>query len=170
MDQNTQQGAKKGGSTMLIAGIVGLLVLGAAAWYLMSQSNNTQQESTATTQQPAQEQQQTQPTQVEESTGEASPAADAKGEVKEFTVDGKNFSISPAQMRVNEGDTVRIVFNNTQGFHDWGLDEFDAKTAQIQAGKSETIEFVADKKGSYEYYCSVGNHKEMGMKGILTVE
>jgi plastocyanin len=29
---------------------------------------------------------------------------------------------------------------------------------------------VADKNGSYEYYCSVGNHRASGMVGVITVE
>ena len=33
-----------------------------------------------------------------------------------------------------------------------------------------TAEFTADKVGSFEYYCSVGSHRSMGMKGVLKVE
>jgi plastocyanin len=29
---------------------------------------------------------------------------------------------------------------------------------------------VADKKGTFEYYCSVGQHRALGMKGKLVVE
>jgi plastocyanin len=35
---------------------------------------------------------------------------------------------------------------------------------------STFIEFVANKKGKFEYYCSVGEHRAMGMKGNLVVE
>ncbi|OGK19119.1 hypothetical protein A3G67_02500 [Candidatus Roizmanbacteria bacterium RIFCSPLOWO2_12_FULL_40_12] len=101
-----------------------------------------------------------------------SPTGEAKDEsnVKTVTVEGKPFSLTPSQIKVKQGDTVRIVFKNTGGIHDWVLDEFDARTKQLSAGESETIEFVADKKGSFEYYCSVGNHRQMGMKGTLVVE
>ena len=91
------------------------------------------------------------------------------GEVKEFIVTGGNFTFSPATMTVKKGDTVRVVFKNDEGFHDFVLDEFDVATKQIQGGSEETVEFVADKAGSFEYYCSVGKHRDMGMKGILTV-
>ena len=92
-------------------------------------------------------------------------------EVKEFTVIGSSdFRFSLSEMRVKSGDTVRITFKNESGFHDWRLDEFDAVTKQIEAGKEETIEFVADKAGTFEYYCSVGKHRELGMKGSFIVE
>ncbi|KKU49797.1 MAG: Plastocyanin [Parcubacteria group bacterium GW2011_GWA1_47_10] len=91
-------------------------------------------------------------------------------EVKTFVVVGKPFSFTPSEIRVKEGDTVRIVFQNEQGTHDWVIDEFDARTQVLQANQSETIDFRATKKGSFEFYCSVGNHRAMGMKGALIVE
>lgn len=91
--------------------------------------------------------------------------------VREFTVNGDNFSFSPTTMTVKKGDTVRVTFRNSTGTHDWVLDEFPgARTNVLGAGAEETIEFVADKAGTFEYYCSVGKHREMGMKGTLTVE
>ena len=66
-------------------------------------------------------------------------------------------------------DTVKIIFKNAKGFHDWTLDEFNAATKQLTVGQSETIQFVADKAGTFEYYCSVGNHRQQGMVGKLVV-
>lgn len=90
--------------------------------------------------------------------------------VKEFTIDAENFSFSPNTMTVNEGDTVRITLNNLGGNHDFVIDEFDARTEVISTGETETIEFVADKAGTFEYYCSVMQHRAMGMVGMLTVQ
>lgn len=90
--------------------------------------------------------------------------------VKEFTVEGSNFSFTPSSLTVNEGDTVRITFKNTGGMHDFVIDEFSTRTEVIQGGEEETIEFVADKAGSYEFYCSVGSHRAMGMMGTLVVQ
>ena len=89
--------------------------------------------------------------------------------VREFTVKGTSFAFAPAEMAVKKGETVRVTFINEVGTHDWVIDEFNARTKVIGAGQSETIEFVADKTGSFEYYCSVGKHRQMGMKGTLTV-
>lgn len=92
------------------------------------------------------------------------------GEVREFVVEGGMFYFAPEMMEVNKGDTVRIVFKNAEGKHDWVIDEFNARTAILDAGEEETIEFVADQTGSFEYYCSVGSHRAQGMKGTLTVK
>ncbi len=91
------------------------------------------------------------------------------GNVQSFTVNGSEFAYDINEITVKKGDTVEIVFNNREGFHDWVLDEFNAQTAQLAEGESETITFVADKTGTFEYYCSVGKHRQMGMVGILTV-
>jgi len=90
--------------------------------------------------------------------------------VKSFTVIGENFSYDLKEMKVKKGDKVRVTFRNNEGFHDWNLDEFGAKTNKLQANDEETIEFVADKAGTFEYYCSVGSHRAMGMVGKLIVE
>ncbi len=87
-----------------------------------------------------------------------------------FDVKGNSFSFDPTTIRVKKGDVVTINFTNTEGFHDWVIDEFNARTKQIKAGESESITFVADKIGSFEYYCSVGAHRAMGMVGTLIVE
>lgn len=92
------------------------------------------------------------------------------GPVKSFTVEGNNFKFSPATMAVKKGDRVRVTFKNVQGMHDFVIDEFNAKTQRLSgAGETETIEFVADKAGTFEYYCSVGTHRQMGMVGTLSV-
>lgn len=105
-----------------------------------------------------------------ETTDEASDSLE-KGGVKEFTVVGDNFAFDVKEMKVKKGDTVRIVFQNKEGLHDWVLDEFEgAKTKQLKEGEEETIEFVADKTGTFEYYCSVMQHRKMGMVGKLIVE
>lgn len=91
-------------------------------------------------------------------------------EVKEFTVDSFSFGYSVEEIRVNEGDTVTINLTNSAGVHDWVVDEFDAATEIIRAGETTSVTFVADAAGTYEFYCSVGNHRAQGMVGTLVVE
>ncbi|MDO8669368.1 MAG: cupredoxin domain-containing protein [Candidatus Buchananbacteria bacterium] len=90
--------------------------------------------------------------------------------VKEFTVSGANYSFSLKEMKVKKGDKVKIVFINQEGFHDFLIDEFSVNTGQIKAGESKTVEFIADQAGTFEYYCSVGQHRANGMFGQLIVE
>ena len=86
-----------------------------------------------------------------------------------LTVSGDNFKFAPSALTVKKGQTVTLTLNNTGGFHDLKIDEFGVATPKIQGPNSTSITFVADKAGSFEYYCSVGNHRAMGMKGTLTV-
>ncbi len=84
-----------------------------------------------------------------------------------FFLDG----VESPELKVKQDDKVRVVFTNEEGFHDFVIDEFEGtRTQQLQAGNTETIEFVADKKGTFEYYCSVGQHRANGMYGKFIVE
>jgi plastocyanin len=94
----------------------------------------------------------------------------SENKVKTFVIQGKSFSFTPSTITVKNGDTVKIVFENIDGFHDFKIDEFGVATKRLQSGQQDTIEFIANKTGSFEYYCSVGQHRQMGMKGMLIVE
>jgi plastocyanin len=82
---------------------------------------------------------------------------------------GQNFSFQPNQITVKKGQPVRIKFVNTQGFHDFVIDEFNIASKQLKENESEIIEFTPDKTGTFEFYCSVGEHRQMGMVGTLVV-
>lgn len=90
--------------------------------------------------------------------------------VKTFGISARPFEFSVKEIRVKKGDRVRINLTVAQGMHDWVVDEFNARTNVIQAGASDSVEFVADKAGIFEYYCSVPTHRQQGMAGKLIVE
>lgn len=164
MDENAgqqQDAPRKSNMGLIVVGVLLLALVGGGLAYFASQNKSQP----AVTEQPN-------PTSAPEAaeTAPTTPEAMQKGETKTFTVSGKSFSFTPNEIRVNKGDTVKITFKNTGGFHDFTLDEFQVKTPQIQSGQTEDIEFVADKVGTYEFYCSVGNHRAQGMKGSLIVE
>lgn len=89
---------------------------------------------------------------------------------KEFTVKGTNFAFEPSMIKVKKGDKVKITFQNSAGFHNFVINEYGVATKQAQSPATEVIEFTANKTGSFEYYCSVKTHRQMGMKGTLVVE
>ena len=89
--------------------------------------------------------------------------------VKEFVIEGKNFSFAPSTISVKKGDQVKITLKNTGGTHDLKIDEFNVGTKRIQSNQADSFTFVADKTGSFQYYCSVGSHRAMGMWGTLVV-
>ena len=66
---------------------------------------------------------------------------------------------------------MRITLTNGGTMpHDWRVDEFAAATAIVQPGQEDAVEFVADQAGTFEYYCSVGQHRQQGMVGKLIVK
>lgn len=101
--------------------------------------------------------------------GQPDTVVDVNG-VKTVNIEASNYRFSVPEIRVKKGDTVKIVFTVKQGFHDWTIDEFNTHTKQMKDGGTETVEFTADKAGTFEYYCSVQKHRAMGMTGNLIVE
>lgn len=94
-----------------------------------------------------------------------------KSTAKEFTLDSFEFGFDQKTLTVKKGDTVKITLTNSGKMpHDWVVDEFSAKTKQIKNGETDTVTFVADKAGTFEYYCGVGKHRANGMVGKLMVE
>lgn len=105
-------------------------------------------------------------------TGSPSPTGSpaALGAVRTVAVTSKPFAFTPTEIRVKQGERVKIALTNESGTHDWVIDEFSARTDILQPGQTDEVEFTATKAGTFEYYCSVGNHRQMGMKGKLIVE
>lgn len=99
------------------------------------------------------------------------------GEVKEFyiesytnVIDGEYIPrYSLDEIKVNKGDTVRIAINTTSGKHNFNLDQFGI-SEETPTGDVVVVEFVADKTGSFEYYCSMPNHRANGHWGTLIVD
>lgn len=78
-----------------------------------------------------------------------------------------NFSFSPDVITAKPGQTVLITFANA-GVHTFAIDEIQLDEA-IAAG--QTLSFTAPTTpGTYPYYCSVGSHAALGMKGKLIVQ
>ena len=95
--------------------------------------------------------------------------ASATGAARDFIVIGRNYSFEPATITVKKGDPVHVVFQDSDGFHDLKIDGYNVATERIKTGGQSEVTFIADKVGSFEYYCSVGSHRALGMKGTLIV-
>lgn len=94
----------------------------------------------------------------------------ADGEVKEIQVEAGSFYFSPKEIRVKKGQTVRVILTSKDMMHNFVIDEFDVMSPVTVAGNTSTIEFVANEVGEFEFYCSVGQHRQMGQVGKLIVE
>lgn len=90
--------------------------------------------------------------------------------VREITVTSSNFAFDAGTIRLKKGEKVRLTFKNAGGNHDFVIDELAVATKLLRGDGEDIVEFTPMKTGTFEYYCSVGNHRAMGMKGIVIVE
>lgn len=108
---------------------------------------------------------------VQEEEGASDTAEDGEGpQTHTFDLNAFNYAFSEEELRVQKGDTVRIAVTSTRGYHDLVIDRFGVRTDRLNTDESDSIEFVADEAGEFPYYCSVGNHRRLGMEGTLIVE
>lgn len=82
------------------------------------------------------------------------------------------YKIRPETAEVREGDVVNLTFKNALGNsqeHSLVLEGYDIKIGPIAESVSDSVVFTADQTGTFAYYCDIGNHRELGMEGQLTV-
>lgn len=91
------------------------------------------------------------------------------GVILEFTIRESNFKLSPANVTVNKGDAVKIIVINDQGTHNLFVEGYNQRIKIVSAGNTQVMEFVADKTGTFNMWCEVPNHRNLGMKGQLIV-
>lgn len=90
---------------------------------------------------------------------------------QKVTVVAKEFAYTPNKITVKAGQPVQLVLDNKGVIeHDFVVDKFKVKMGTIQPGKTGTLTFTPNAKGTFEFYCSVPGHKEAGMKGTLVVQ
>ncbi len=130
-------------NTKIVIGIVAIIAVIILGWMFVSKSGQPSQ---------AENQIQTQPP------------------VREFTIIGSPFKFDPMEIKVKQGNRVRITFKNEEGFHNFTIKDLNVATKSIQKGDTDTVEFIADKTGTFEYNCSVPTHTEKGMVGKIVVE
>ncbi len=148
-------GGEKVNKNIIIIGALALILIAGGAWYFLSQQ---------VVEEPT-------PTPVSATPDDTTESASMEGEVKEFTVEGNaNLRFTPNQIKVQKDDKVRITFKVVGDKHDFRIDEFDVATSVLDTGEEETVEFVAERKGTYEFYCGVPGHRAAGMMGTLVVE
>lgn len=100
-----------------------------------------------------------------------SPAvAGMESTAQNVNVEAGSFYYKPNEIRVKKGQTVKITMNSVSMMHDFVIDELNVKMPIVKNGETGTVEFVADTVGTFEYYCSVGQHRANGQVGKLIVE
>ncbi len=91
----------------------------------------------------------------------------------DYTITMANYSFTPNIMQVNAGETIKVKIIGQDMLHDLIIDELDVKSVRLNAGEEAIVNITApdDASGkSYEFYCSVGDHRQRGMVGTLTIK
>ena len=74
------------------------------------------------------------------------------------------FEFSPSVIEVKEGERIRLKINSLDTEHGLSIPELGIET-------HDEVEFVADKKGTFDFYCHhYCGEGHSGMKGVLIVE
>lgn len=143
--------------------IILLIVLAAGGLWYVKNSGGTKpamEEKTEET---------TQPVSTTPASGSAGTMIDSTA--KEVIVGGSEFKFLPATLSLKKGETMKLVFKNVGKMpHDFVVEELGVRTKVINGSDESVIEFTPQEAGTFEYYCSVGKHRAMGMKGTLTVK
>jgi len=88
----------------------------------------------------------------------------------EIQVSAKKYEFNPNTITVKKGEHVRLIITATDHDHGFKLDAFGINQ-KLKKGAPTTIEFTADKTGTFPFQCSefcgLGHGK---MKGKVVVE
>ena len=109
-----------------------------------------------------------------DSTGATSTTSPGSGGsvIKTVTVHETEYKLNPSNISltkpgtyvfkgVNDGTTTHALAVEGNGLDQDGMD--------ISPGSSGTLKVTLSKAGTYEIYCPVDGHKDLGMKGKITV-
>ena len=83
----------------------------------------------------------------------ASPASPTpQNTVREFTVRGDNFALTPSRIEVQKDDIVKITFTAVDMPHSFTVDEY--RIAK-RAGAGQTVTFEFRATGNARFYCNL---------------
>lgn len=69
-------------------------------------------------------------------------------------IEASTFAYDPGVIEVERGDTVEIELVSTDVVHGLYLEDYDLSLT-ADPGQTERLRFVADRSGSFRFYCSV---------------
>mgnify|MGYP001595319788 FL=1 len=90
--------------------------------------------------------------------------------VQIITLDAGSFFYSVKEIKAKVGDKIKVVMTSKDMMHNFNIDELNVKSAIAKSGEIIEVEFTVDQAGTFEYYCSIGQHRANGQVGKLIVE
>ncbi len=98
------------------------------------------------------------------------PSEAVPSTVQEFDIIASKWKFTPGTIKVKQGDTVKLNLQSRDVMHGFRIVEFDVSKT-LNPGEAVTVEFTADKKGTFSFFCTIpcgSGHSTM--KGQLVVE
>lgn len=92
------------------------------------------------------------------------------GTVHEVHVSARQFAFDPGEVRVRQGERVRLIITSADVTHGFSILEYSINR-QVAPGQTVVVEFTADKPGRFPIYCSVfcgTGHAQH--RGVLVVD
>ena len=97
-------------------------------------------------------------------------AQQAAPAVHEIKMTAKKYEFNPEEIRVKQGEKVRLLITATDRSHGFEVKDLGIKV-RLEEGKETPVEFTADKPGEYKFNCSVRcGWRHGSMTGKLIVE
>ena len=92
------------------------------------------------------------------------------GDTRVVNVKAFRFDFDPNPIIVNQGEKVKLIVTSLDTAHGIAIPEYNINVP-VPVGRPTTIEFVADKAGTFNFFCNVycgSGHG--GMRGRLIVK
>jgi heme/copper-type cytochrome/quinol oxidase subunit 2 len=88
---------------------------------------------------------------------------------REFTIRATEYRFSPDRIEVTQDDLVKLTIQSSDVAYSFTIDEYRL-ARRVPAGGSTTIEFRADRPGTFPYYSNMTNDgRHASMRGQLVV-
>jgi heme/copper-type cytochrome/quinol oxidase subunit 2 len=89
--------------------------------------------------------------------------------VKEIFIDSFSYGFTPNTIELTKGEKVVLYINNKGGFHSFSIPSSNIEV-QTPSGETTAVEYTAEKEGTFEFKCTIGNHAAQGQKGTIIVK
>lgn len=93
--------------------------------------------------------------------------------IVDYTVEMSSYAMSPNELEGEPGETIRIELVSLDSEHDFVIDELNVQSSVLGSGNKEVIEITIPTTAlsgtEYVFYCSIMNHRALGMQGVLRV-
>jgi len=88
---------------------------------------------------------------------------------REITLTARNYRFNPARIEVSQDDLVKLTVQSEDNAYSVTIDEYRV-SRRVPAGGSTTLEFRADRAGTFAFYSNLTNDaRHAQMRGELIV-